>query len=60
MRSSDLAYLFSLRLSQLLEVNYDKRPTRMILGGRQTEQSDQEHLQRFSGILLGLPMGGWR
>ena len=54
-----LAYLLSAPLSALPEVGSHHRKTRIFLGSRTTDEGDEEHLQRFSKILLDLQKGRW-
>jgi hypothetical protein len=54
-----LAYLLSAPLSSLPEVSSHSRTARILFGNRTIEEGDEEHLQRFSGILLGLGKGAW-
>jgi len=51
---SVLAYLLSVPFSALPEVGSHHRTSRILFGGRTTDEGDEEHLQRFSRILLNL------
>ncbi len=53
-----LAYLLSAPLSAVPEVDSYHRRIRILFGSRTTDEGDEEHLQRFSEILLGLQKGG--
>jgi len=54
-----LAYLLSTPLSALPEADSRHSATRILFGIRTTERGDEEHLQSFSEILLGLETGAW-
>jgi hypothetical protein len=52
-----LAYLISAPLSARQDVSAQDRPNRILLGLRKTDEGDEEHLRRFSEILLDLGKG---
>jgi hypothetical protein len=54
-----LAYLLSAPLSALQEVGSHHGTTCILFGSRTADEGDEEHLQRFSEILLNLRKGGW-
>ena len=51
-----LAYLLADSSSLLLETDSHIK-TRILFGGRKTVEGDEEHIRRFSNILLGLERG---
>ncbi|ORY05069.1 hypothetical protein BCR34DRAFT_572300 [Clohesyomyces aquaticus] len=53
-----LAHLISAPLSRSQEVCARDRPNRILFGMRMTQEGDEEHLRRFSDILIGLEKEG--